>query len=175
MKKSLLIMLILIFTASFSIFATGTSDKAEVEVDNSVEVLHWWTSGGEAAALNVLKTDLEAQGIEWIDAPVAGGGGGNAMTVLKSRATSGNPPAAVQMLGFDILDMAELGILANLNEVAEAQRENNGLGEWRKIIQLGPKMCEVWERLEPITIAAINGWCIGGGVALTCAARDRAH
>ena len=28
-----------------------------------VEVLHWWTSGGEAAALNVLKQDLEGQGI----------------------------------------------------------------------------------------------------------------
>ena len=25
---------------------------------NDVEVLHWWTSGGEAAALNVLKQDL---------------------------------------------------------------------------------------------------------------------
>ena len=24
----------------------------------SVEVLHWWTSGGEAAALGVLKKDL---------------------------------------------------------------------------------------------------------------------
>ena len=28
-----------------------------------VEVLHWWTSGGEAAALNVLKEDLKAKGI----------------------------------------------------------------------------------------------------------------
>lgn len=26
-----------------------------------VEVLHWWTSGGEAAALNVLKKDLEVK------------------------------------------------------------------------------------------------------------------
>ena len=35
-----------------------------------VEVLHWWTSGGEAAALNVLKQDLEGQGIGWLDMPV---------------------------------------------------------------------------------------------------------
>ena len=27
-----------------------------------VEVLHWWTSGGEAAALNVLKDDLGGAG-----------------------------------------------------------------------------------------------------------------
>ena len=26
---------------------------------DEVEVLHWWTSGGEAAALDVLKKDLE--------------------------------------------------------------------------------------------------------------------
>src|SRR5262245_4198572 len=45
----------------------------------SVEVLHWWTSGGEAAALNVLKQDLEKQGITWQDMPVAGGGGEQAM------------------------------------------------------------------------------------------------
>ena len=32
---------------------------------DSVEVLHWWTSGGEAAALNVLKTNLEKQGVTW--------------------------------------------------------------------------------------------------------------
>lgn len=86
-----------------------------------VEVLHWWTSGGEAAALNVLKDDLSGQGIGWQDMPVAGGGGTEAMTVLRARVTSGNPPTAVQMLGFDILDWAEEGALANLNDVAAAE------------------------------------------------------
>lgn len=83
-----------------------------------VEVLHWWTSGGEAAALNVLKQDLEGQGTTWNDMPVAGGGGESAMTVLRARVTSGNPPTAVQMLGFDILDWANEGALADLNAVA---------------------------------------------------------
>ena len=32
-----------------------------------VEVLHWWTSGGEAAALNVLNDNLKAQDIGWVD------------------------------------------------------------------------------------------------------------
>ena len=72
-----------------------------------VEVLHWWTSGGEAAALNVLKDDLQGQSIGWNDMPVAGGGGESAMTVLRARVTAGDPPTAVQMLGFDILDWAE--------------------------------------------------------------------
>lgn len=87
-------------------------------VAEDVEVLHWWTSGGEAAALNVLKQDLEGQGIGWNDMPVAGGGGESAMTVLRARVTAGNAPTAVQMLGFDILDWAELGALANLNAQA---------------------------------------------------------
>lgn len=90
-------------------------------VAEKVEVLHWWTSGGEAAALNVLKTDLEAQGIGWDDMPVAGGGGESAMTVLRARVTSGNAPTAVQMLGFDIQDWAAQGALADLNAVAVAE------------------------------------------------------
>ncbi len=86
--------------------------------DNSVEVLHWWTSGGEAAALNVLKGNLEKQGIKWNDMPVAGGGGEAAMTAVRARVTAGNPPTAVQMLGFDILDWGKQGVVADLNEVA---------------------------------------------------------
>ncbi|MEM1078652.1 MAG: ABC transporter substrate-binding protein [Pseudomonadota bacterium] len=86
--------------------------------DNGVEVLHWWTSGGEAAALNVLKEDLEGQGIGWTDMPVAGGGGEQAMTVLRARVTAGNAPTAVQGLGFDIVDWAKQGSLADLNTVA---------------------------------------------------------
>jgi glucose/mannose transport system substrate-binding protein len=85
---------------------------------DSVEVLHWWTSGGEAAALDVLKKDLESKNISWTDMPVAGGGGTEAMTVLRARVTSGNAPTAVQMLGFDILDWAKEGALGNLDDIA---------------------------------------------------------
>jgi glucose/mannose transport system substrate-binding protein len=92
----------------------GTSLAA----DNSVEVLHWWTSGGEAAALNVLKGNLEKQGITWNDMPVAGGGGEAAMTAVRARVTAGNPPTAVQMLGFDITDWGKQGVVADLNAVA---------------------------------------------------------
>jgi glucose/mannose transport system substrate-binding protein len=86
-----------------------------------VEVLHWWTSGGEAAALNVLKEDLATKGIGWVDMPVAGGGGEAAMTTLRARVTAGDAPTAVQMLGFDITDWAVQGKLANLNDVAAAE------------------------------------------------------
>ena len=90
-----------------------------------VEVLHWWTSGGEAAALNVLKEDLAGKGIGWVDMPVAGGGGEAAMTALRARVTAGDPPTAVQMLGFDIQDWAKEGALGNLDAVAAAEGWDN--------------------------------------------------
>ncbi len=95
--------------------------------EESVEVLHWWTSGGEAAALNVLKEDLEQAGVTWQDMPVAGGGGEQAMTALRARVTSGNPPTAVQMLGFDILDWAKQGVVADLNALAAKEG-------WEKVV-----------------------------------------
>ena len=40
----------------------------------TVEVLHWWTSGGEAKAVGTLKEAFEKQGGTWEDSPIAGGG-----------------------------------------------------------------------------------------------------
>nr|WP_234804214.1 ABC transporter substrate-binding protein [Ensifer adhaerens] len=101
-------------TAVVALMMAATAVRAA----ENVEVLHWWTSGGEAAALDVLKKDLESKGISWTDMPVAGGGGTEAMTVLRARVTAGNAPTAVQMLGFDILDWAKEGALGNLDETA---------------------------------------------------------
>jgi glucose/mannose transport system substrate-binding protein len=84
----------------------------------TVEVMHWWTSGGEAKALGVLKDNLKERGYAWKDSPIAGGGGEAARTVLKARVASNNPPDAIQMLGFTIPEYASEGYLANLDPVA---------------------------------------------------------
>ncbi|MGF6159007.1 glucose/mannose transport system substrate-binding protein [Ensifer sp. KUDG1] len=110
-------------TAVVALMMAATAARAA----ENVEVLHWWTSGGEAAALDVLKKDLESKGITWTDMPVAGGGGTEAMTVLRARVTAGNAPTAVQMLGFDILDWAKEGALGNLDETASKEG-------WDKVI-----------------------------------------
>jgi glucose/mannose transport system substrate-binding protein len=107
--------MILQAVGALSLLAATTPAMAQVK---EVEVVHWWTSGGEAAALNVLKGNLQKQGIAWKDNPIAGGGGTQAMTVLRARVTSGSIPTAVQMLGFDILDWAEQGSLGDLTEIA---------------------------------------------------------
>ena len=44
-----------------------------------------------------------------------------------------------------------------------------GLAHERRAISIGPKMCRAWSSLEQVTIAAIEGHCIGGGVALAVA------
>ena len=100
---------------------SASSLTSVAHAEDSVEVLHWWTSGGEAAAVSVLKDALEAKGITWNDMPVADGSGENAMTTVRSRVTAGNPPTSVQMLGFDILEWADQGALSNLDATAEAE------------------------------------------------------
>ena len=40
------------------------------------------------------------------------------------------------------------------------------LGEALLNQRLGPRLCKAWEQLEQVTIAAVEGHCIGGGVAL---------
>ncbi len=108
-------------TVLIAALMASTSLAAGMAQAEDVEVLHWWTSGGEAAALNVLKDDLATKSIGWVDMPVAGGGGEAAMTTLRARVTAGDAPTAVQMLGFDILDWAAEGKLANLDAVAAAE------------------------------------------------------
>ena len=92
-----------------------------------VEVLHWWTSGGEADAVAQLKTMLQKRGVTWKDMAVAGGNGSNAMTVLKSRVMAGDPPSAAQIKGPSIQEWAALGVAANLDNVAKADN-------WDKIL-----------------------------------------
>ena len=87
----------------------------------TVEVLHWWTSGGEAKSIAVLKQEFVDAGGKWIDSPVAGGGGDAAMTALRARVVAGNPPSAVQLKGPNIQEWAEQGALNDVDAVAKAE------------------------------------------------------
>lgn len=107
-------------SAKKAVLAAALSGLVSIAAQaGNVEVLHYWTSGGEAKSAAVLKQLLEAEGHQWKDFAVAGGGGESAMTVLKSRAVSGNPPSAAQIKGLDIQEWAELGFLTPLDAVAD--------------------------------------------------------
>ncbi len=108
---------LLVSAAAISAFALPSAAFA----DGTVEVLHWWTSGGEAKAVGELKSSFEAQGGTWIDSPIAGGGGDAAMTALRARVVAGNPPTAVQLKGPGIQEWAIEGSLNDVEDVASAE------------------------------------------------------
>src|SRR5580693_8362617 len=72
--------------------------NASFAADKRLEVFSWWTSGGEAAALDALFQAVKKAdpGIEIINATVAGGGGSAARPVLQARLAGGNPPDSWQ-------------------------------------------------------------------------------
>lgn len=58
---------------------------------------------------------------------------------------------------------------ADLKDSGLRARDTMSLLEKREVLRLGPDMCDAWEALDQVTIAAIEGFCIGGGVALAAA------
>jgi enoyl-CoA hydratase len=48
-------------------------------------------------------------------------------------------------------------------------RQTMDVGSLRRHLKLGPRLCRAWQEMEQVTIAAIEGFCIGGGVALAAA------
>ena len=100
-------------TAALALASTSSTVHA-----TEVEVLHWWTSGGEAKSVEELKQMLARQGVAWKDFAVAGGGGDAAMNALKARVDAGHPPTAAQIKGPAIQDWGRKGVLANLDGVA---------------------------------------------------------
>jgi len=67
--------------------------------EDKLEVFSWWTSGGEAAALESLFTTFKklSPSTEIVNATVAGGGGSNARAVLQTRLAGGDPPDTWQI------------------------------------------------------------------------------
>ncbi|MBB3595294.1 glucose/mannose transport system substrate-binding protein [Rhizobium sp. BK529] len=127
----------------------GSAHAADVK---EVQMLHWWTSGGEAAALNVLKQDLAKEGFAWKDVPVAGGGGDAAMTALKAMVAAGTYPTASQMLGYTVLDYAQAGVMGDLTETAKKEG-------WDKAVPAALQKFSVYDGkwvAAPVNVHSVN-------------------
>jgi len=118
--------------ATTALASTLTAGVATAEP--SLEVLHYWTSGGESLAINTFAQALEDAGGTWIDQPVAGGGGDAMNTVLRSRVIAGDPPGMTILKGPVVTEWANEGALADLEDVAA--RDN-----WDEI--LPPLLAEI--------------------------------
>ncbi len=88
-----------------------------------LEVTHWWTSGGEAAAVKVFADALDATGTDkWIDGAIAGSAEA-ANPIIISRILGGNPMGATQMnTGRDAEQLIQAGLMQDLTEVATAEK-----------------------------------------------------
>lgn len=85
-----------------------------------LEVMHWWTSGGEAAAVAEFAKAFDATGNTWVDAAIAGGE--NARAVMVSRLTGGDPMGAFQFNhGRQAEELIEAGLLRDITDIAEAE------------------------------------------------------
>ncbi|MES2126621.1 MAG: ABC transporter substrate-binding protein [Pseudomonadota bacterium] len=83
----------------------------------TAEVIHWWTSGGESAAVKQVAQAYRNAGGVWIDTAIAGGDQSRAVTI--NRIVGGNPPTAAQFnTSKQFLDVIEQGMLNNVDEVA---------------------------------------------------------
>jgi len=136
-------------TAKFTACALGVAALVAAGAAHSaeVEVLHYWTSGGEAKSAQVLKQMLEEKGDTWKDFAVAGGGGGNAMTALKTRVIAGNPPAAAQIKGPAIQEWGDEGVLLSIDDVAKSEG-------WDKLIP--PQISSIMKYKGQYVAAPVN-------------------
>ena len=90
------------------------------------EVMHWWTSGGESAAVKVFADQFAKAGGVWVDSAIAGGV--NARTAAISRTVGGNPPTAMQFnTGKQFDELVENNLLRDVDAIATA-------GKWRDIM-----------------------------------------
>jgi glucose/mannose transport system substrate-binding protein len=81
------------------------------------EVIHWWTSGGESAAVRRLADAYRSAGGEWVDTAVAGSEQARAVAI--SRVVGGDPPtAALFNTSKQFHDLVEQGSLATVDAVA---------------------------------------------------------
>jgi enoyl-CoA hydratase/carnithine racemase len=57
----------------------------------------------------------------------------------------------------------------DLKDPEGRSRRTMDIGALRRHLKLGPRLTRAWQEMEQITIGAIEGFCVGGGVALAVA------
>ncbi|WP_171177654.1 ABC transporter substrate-binding protein [Ruegeria sp. HKCCD8929] len=110
-----------------TLIATSTLCAATSVAAADLEVTHWWTSGGEAAAVSELAKAFDDTEHNWVDGAIAGSGG-TARPIIISRILGGDPMGATQLNhGRQAEELIEAGLLTDLTELAEQEG-------WRDIV-----------------------------------------
>ena len=105
MKRRIMLVLLIVLSATTLLFAQGTAEQKKAS--NKLEIFSWWTAGGEAEGLQAMVDVFNAKypDLEIINATVAGGAGTNAKAVLATRMQGGTPPDTFQVhAGHELID-----------------------------------------------------------------------
>jgi glucose/mannose transport system substrate-binding protein len=121
MRRAVLAMAL---TMTLTVSACGNDTPTSATKNTSqLEVVSWWTSGSEAAALNTLLSGFRQAhpGVEAINAAVAGGAGSQAIVTLAKRLQAGNPPDVWQTFnGKSVQGYADRGTIRDVSATAPA-------------------------------------------------------
>jgi glucose/mannose transport system substrate-binding protein len=104
--------------------------ETEAEMQNPLELVHWWTAGGEQDALNALLEGFQEAypNAEVTNNPAPGGAGSALDTVIRNRVLNNNPPSTFQVWpGQALLPYTDEDLLVDLdgNGVwSDAMKEN---------------------------------------------------
>ncbi|MFI7602535.1 ABC transporter substrate-binding protein [Actinoplanes sp. NPDC049681] len=105
---------------TLAVGACGDKPTSATKNTSKLEVMSWWTSGSEAAALNTLLTAFQQANpsIETVNAAVAGGAGSQAIVELAKRLQAGNPPDVWQTFtGKSVQGYAARGTVRDVSSV----------------------------------------------------------
>ncbi len=103
----------------------GDAPTSATESTDQLEVLSWWTSGSEAAALDTLLTAYRqtAPGVEPVNAAVAGGAGSEAIVALAKRLQAGDPPDVWQTFaGKSVQGYAARGTIREVGPLSDTMQ-----------------------------------------------------
>ncbi len=113
MKKPIIFIHLFVFSTFLVIGIIGLA-----QAKDRAEVVHWWVSGGEAAAMQVVIQKFEKQGYTWIDTPVKASY--QAKSVAISRMLDGTPPTLVQWhAGIALKELYDEGLIRDLTPLVQ--------------------------------------------------------
>lgn len=98
----------------------GNAPTSATTSTKQLEVVSWWTSGSEAAALDALLAAFRKAnpGVEVVNGAVPGGAGSNAIVELAKRLQSGDPPDVWQTFaGKSVQGYARRGAIRSVESV----------------------------------------------------------
>jgi glucose/mannose transport system substrate-binding protein len=143
----------------------GSTPPATGSASNKLEVISWWTSGSESAALNVIFDNFKQShpSVNVVNAAVAGGGGSNAQVVLATRLAADNPPDVWQTHpGGSIRAYQGTGLLADISSVYQQDDLSSAVPEqMRTEVSVGGKEYGVSTGAHRINVVWFNKKLLG--------------